>query len=394
MAVEHEAYVPIQTFEDYRISITSNGRRYKAIGHSVREDESLYIQFRSKLRPRRIYCGGLEGTPQRITGLGPNRTPELSGVKSIHYHPSGIVNLKGSGGEQLKALRSFPFQFLREPLWICSSSPASLGQLEVDNKNVAFGDYPFDLDRYQLERLQIQVAVGPKGSFIDERMAPPGCLERAVYNDAGLYDVAYFIGAAPEIDPDVEIEGVKLAATCIQSYPTDFTGAALDGIPNLPAAVWSTPPAISRQIRALLEDHVEYFVKHVGQASGAYKAAVFLCSDGAIAAVDWSTEAGYSFTHEEHRTRRDILYTLGWRETGTSKLKDAANLGIRELGRHPRTVFVRTRPSKSFYHNALVFDATDPPTGGRPYWRIPPAVLIDPRKLIDLIGSANRIPHV
>src|SRR5205823_3350899 len=106
--------VAIQTQEDYRVAILSEGNRYKALGHSVAEDETLYVNFRSQLSPRKFFCGDLQMTSAGLVPVADTMAPQLSEVRSLHYHPSGRVNLKDSKGTNLKSFRSIPLQMLRE----------------------------------------------------------------------------------------------------------------------------------------------------------------------------------------------------------------------------------------------------------------------------------------
>jgi hypothetical protein len=266
-----------------------------------------------------------------------------------------------------------------------------MDQLELDERPASHGDCTFNLDDVHVERLQVQLSLGPKGAFRDEAVRPPWCLLRAVYDDAALYDVAYYIGQAPRIDESFAMNGVKFSSTCITYYLTEITGDRLKGIPDLPPEVWSSPPAIARQVRAFLEHHADEFRTRIGwRTGGGYEVRISLCTDGAVAAVDWGAACGYSFLRHENLSRAHVLGVLGWKEYEISKIRDVADFAPDLTGNIHRAVFVRVWPRNGFVHNAIVFNAVDPPSNARPYWRIPPRALKNPGGIINLIAQTVR----
>jgi hypothetical protein len=108
-----------------------------------------------------------------------------------------------------------------------------------------------------------------------------------LYEDAMLYDVCYIVREAPQIDPFVEIEDIKLSSTCIRVYLTGLSEEELKLVPVLTDAAWSSGPALARQIRAYLEHCDEELRKRIGLPNGGRELRVSVCEDGAVGAIDW-----------------------------------------------------------------------------------------------------------
>jgi hypothetical protein len=271
------------------------------------------------------------------------------------------------------------------PAFLCGLSPATLDQLTLDQKQTKPADVEISLDDLRLKRVLVEVWVGPKGSFKKMQDRGPHTIVRALYEDAALYDVCYKVTEAPPIDSSVIVKGVRLECTCIRWYLTGASPESLKSVPDLPPEQWSSPPAVARQIRAFLEHSTEQLRQRIGALSGGRELRLSLCRKGAVASVDWGNDFAWSFQRCENLTRDDILKFLGWKPDGMSKIKDVADIDAALTGGIRGAVFVRARPRNSMLHNAIVFNAIDPPTGSRPYWRIPPAALIEPSKIIELI---------
>jgi hypothetical protein len=381
-----EEFVPVKTNEEYRLTLVSKGRRYKAFSHAVREDETLQIRFSSHLRPQNVFTGELARGDNGLAPVGGTDEPSLSAVKALHYHPSGQINLKRDGTvEPIKQFRTLPFQLLTSPTFLYGLSPSTLDQLTLDQKQTKPADAEISLDDLKLKRISVEVWVGPKGSFKNIQDQGPHAIARAVYEDATLYDVCYKVTEAPPIDSSVIVKGARLECTCIRWYLTGAPPESLKSVPDLPAEQWSSPPAVARQIRAFLEHSTEQLRQRIGALSGGRELRLSLCRTGAVASVDWGNDFVWSFQRCENLTPEDILKVLGWRPDGMSKIKDVADIDAALTGGIREAVFVRARPRNSMLHNAIVFNAIDPPTGSRPYWRIPPAALIEPSKIIKLI---------
>lgn len=381
-----------KTYEDYRVSIEAAGRRYKLFGHSVREDETLQVRFRSHPKPRQLGVGDLVMTPKGAS-LVNQRFGAVPPARKIHYHPSGRINLKNNIGETIGSIDGPPLMMLRSPLLLATLSPASMDQLDVEDKKLDFADYVFKLDEVSVKRVQSEVWIGPRGSFDGEFQGRFGAVSRVVYRDAGLYHVAYEIGEAAHIDDDAEIDGIKLSNTCLTGGIHPDTKFDLSGVPNMAPAIWSSPPAVSRQIRAFLEKSIGKLRAKMGQMRGSYEISVSLCADGAIAGVKWHQDsdfARYSFNRAESLSRSAFLYFLGYRPTNTGDILDVAHVDKRLCGGVEETVFVRRGViSKNPSSYQLYFSASDAPCQQRPYWRIPPAALVAPDGIIELITSID-----
>jgi hypothetical protein len=378
-----------KTCEDYRLALQFRGRRYKALGHSVREDETLQVRFRSRPGPRRAGRGNLVMTAAGVTVID-SGGPEAPRINVVHYHPSGRINFKQRDGTFATRIQGPPLQMLRAPICLAYLSPAFIDQLDLEDKKFDGADCLFDLDKFALKRIQIELHVGPKGAFDGPLERSFGVTQRIVYRDAGLYDVAYFVGEAAPIDETAMIGGVKLALTCLSGVVSEieFDPTA---IPALPDSVWSSPPAVYRQIRAFLETSFEVLRTRVGSPKGGYEIRVTLCNDGAVAGVNCHDKIDgvrCSFNWYETLSRSQVLAILGAATGGDGTIADVNEIDSRLCSGFSGTIFVRQRHSAGPQRvNALVFNANEPPADSRPYWRIPPSALKKPAEIINLVAA-------
>lgn len=136
----------VKTREDYRFSLIASGQRYKIFGHAICEDETLQLYFSSRLRPRSLYCGKFGHGKAGLTPVFEVQNADLRDAKALHYHPSGRVNLKRDGEmTPLSTFRALPFQLLKSPQFLCSITPATMGQLDLDTKAEKLGNAAVDI---------------------------------------------------------------------------------------------------------------------------------------------------------------------------------------------------------------------------------------------------------
>jgi hypothetical protein len=376
-----------QISEKYRLALQLRGQRYKALGHSICEDETLQVRIRSRARPRRAGRFVITATGATVMDNG---GPEAPRGNSIHYHPSGRVNVKQRDGTYARRIQGPPLQLLQAPICLAYLSPAFIDQLDLEDKRLDQADSLFDLDKFPLKRVQIELYVGPKGAFDGPLTWPFGLAQRIVYGDAGLYDVAYFIAEAAPIDETAVIGGVKLASTCLTGVANEINFDPI-GIPVFPDSIWSSPPAVCRQIRAFLQNSAEILRAKAGSCKGGYEIRVTLCNDGAVAGVNWHDKIDgvrCSFNWYEALSRSQVLAILGAAAGGDGTITDVNEIDSRMCDGIPGTVFVRQRHGKGPLRvNALVFNASEAPANARPYWRIPRDALKRPTEIVNLIAA-------
>lgn len=379
------------TREIYRLSVKKGDRIFKALSHSVEEDESLFVMNRNPPRPRHI----ITGIPRLgENGLGlDNCTSTDTRSHHIHYHPSGIVIVKARDNRLVARIQAPPMPMLKNPFLVFYLSVARVEQLQLENRQPAFGDHVIDVSSMDASRLQIECWVGPKRSFDGPFQWNFGAAQRIVYGDAGFYDVAYFAGAGAPIDPSIEIDGVRLSETCLTGTP--FTNIVEPStLPTLSPESWASPGAVARQLRASLEKSVSRLAKKLEQTGGCYEIRVSLCSDGVVAAIDWNASrdaAGFSWQSFNELKCESILEILGCRELGgPSRAIDVFERNPSLVDGLADTVFVRTRKSSGSLHNALVFRGSELLAGR--YWRIPPQIIKNINALIDLVHCDSPLP--
>src|ERR1700730_18275610 len=100
------------TRERYRLSISRNGGLFKALSHSVEEDESLFVMNRSPMRPRHIASGSPKLTEEGLTivDLGSGTL-----AHQVHYHPSGAILVKAPDNRTVRRLQAPPMLMLSAP---------------------------------------------------------------------------------------------------------------------------------------------------------------------------------------------------------------------------------------------------------------------------------------
>jgi hypothetical protein len=375
------------TREMYRLSVKSQGRLYKALSHSVEEDESLFVMNRSPPRPQHIATGIPLLTETGIRFGSPQFTD--SRAHHVHYHPSGALIVKAADNRTLTRVQAPPMPTLSGPFLMFHLSVAVIGQLAEEDNRARFADHVIDLSAMDIRRLQIECWVGPKAAFDAPFQWAHGPAQLIVYRDAAFYDVAYTAGEGAPIDPSIEFNGVKLKDTRI-------TGALSANIvepstlPRMSPEAWASPGAVARQLRASLESCAPQLGHRLGHEEGFYEIRISFCNDGVIAAVGWnphSRSPQFSFVRFEQLGWRDALAVV--RQSPTEKsigALDVFDLNSELSGGLPSTVFVRSGTLiDGEFKNALIFRGSELRVGR--YWRIPPQSLKRMEEIIALIGT-------
>lgn len=242
------------TTERYRISVRSRGRLYKALAHRVLEDETLSIELRSRPLKRHVLSGTLAISCGGLT-IQPNSGGDNGRAHHVHYHPSGQLRIKEFDGTVIRKLSFPPIPVLHCPVPLLLLSVASVDQLDVENRTPGLADHIVDLDEMPVNRLQCAAWIGPKGSLKGlSTLSTPA--QKILYEDAGLYDVAYIVGEGTPVS-GATLSGVLLKDTRITAVPAADVPPA-KGIPNREPEYWASPVAVARQVRAVLEQQFEY----------------------------------------------------------------------------------------------------------------------------------------
>lgn len=352
--------------ERYKANVVSAGVRYKFLAHQVVEDESLFVELRNPPRPTRAASGMAVGSSDGLRIDASGDSDEDNRAHSLHYHPSGHVNVKRFDGTKIRTLSFPPLIALKQPLFLLGLSVANVSQLNVDPKAKDPADIDFDLDAFPVNRPQGQIWIGPKGAFSPANDGPFSPHLKAVYSDAAIYDVAYFLGPGPLIDPNASYGGKLLSDMVITQSPlTDVPHDSPFAAGHRPE-FWSTPHAVARQFRAHLE-HLQTEVRQaLGGADGHVEIKISLCSDGVICSLDWHPfiqDPRFSWNVPNLSTA-DVLNILMGQ---THALQDVHEIAP-EIVSGPNSVFVRVG-SKSNLSNALVFLASE--LLPNRYYRIP-----------------------
>lgn len=375
------------TREVYRLPIMKDGRLYKALSHSVEEDESLFVMNRNPPRPRHILSGIPHLTQSGLRLIDQTSTDMRS--HHVHYHPSGALIVKSRDNKTVARIQASPMPMLSVPFLMFHLSVAQIDQLAIDKRQPTFGDHAIDLSAMNINRLQIECWVGPKGSFNGPFQWTFGPAQRIVYSDAGFYDVAYFAGEGAPIDPSIEIDGIRLRDTCLTATPTRNI-VEPSTVPPLTPEMWASPAAVGRQLRACFEMQTAKFCARLGHTSGSYEIRISLCNDGVVAGVDWNpfiNSAQLSWVRFESLSCQNVMEVVRQSASAESKnIVDVFDLSPSLCGGLAGTVFVRiTEPSANKHHNALVFRGAELLSSR--YWRIPPQALVNVSEVIDLIHS-------
>ena len=154
----------ITTFMRYKVSLVSEGVRYKLLSHQVAEDESLFVEFRSPPREKYVVGGTVISTELGIR-IEEVHDRKDSRAHHLHYHPSGKVNIKRQDNTVINSLQFPPLILLDGALPLFMVSIASTDQLEIDHKKKDIADVDYDLDEYPVDRLHAEVWIGKKGVF-------------------------------------------------------------------------------------------------------------------------------------------------------------------------------------------------------------------------------------
>ncbi|THJ25295.1 MAG: hypothetical protein CAF45_001970 [Nitrospira sp. CG24E] len=197
------------TVERYRLSVKVGNRRYKLFAYQVLEDETLSIELRCQPRKQRVLSGRLEAQSGEITIL-PDVESKGDRAHHVHYHPSGLLRIKAFDGTLIRELSLPPLPLLHLALPLFLLSVATVDQLDTDDRPSRLGDHVVDLDCMPIQRLQCVVWIGPKGSF--GALSPISVpAQKIVYDDAGLYDVAYTVGEGIPVSASGSHKGVAIS---------------------------------------------------------------------------------------------------------------------------------------------------------------------------------------
>src|SRR5207249_4813447 len=106
----------IKTQQLYRLSVRHNGRLYKALSHSVEEDESLFVMNRNPPRPRHV-VSGIPILLESGLNLG---SPSSTDMRShhVHYHPSGTLIVKARDNAMVARIQAPPMSMISKPFLI------------------------------------------------------------------------------------------------------------------------------------------------------------------------------------------------------------------------------------------------------------------------------------
>lgn len=370
----------ITTSERYKVNLVSGNTRYKLLAHQVVEDESLFVEFRSSSRLKHVVGGTVINSDKGL------RVEEVHDRKDsrthhLHYHPSGKVNIKRQDGTIINSLQFPPMILLDGALPLFIVSIASTDQLEIDYKKKDIADVDYNLDKSPVDRLHAEVWIGNKGVF--DSMHPqiqPSI--KVVYDDAALYDVAFFVGESVPIDPDATYGQVALTDTRLIGVPSMSIEVDVNQSHKDIPEYWSTPPAIARQFRAFLEHNQEAVSKAVGGEKGHYEIKISYCTDGVLCSLDWHplrTLPSYSMVTFEQLTIKQVITILSGKE---NELIDVYHLESTIVS-GPETVYVR-KSRKSNISNALVYVANDHLKGR--YFRILPENIKNIKRHLELVG--------
>jgi hypothetical protein len=343
------------TTERYRISVRSRGRLYKALAHQVLEDETLSIELRSRPLKRHVLSGTLAISSGELT-IQPNSVGDGGGAHHVHYHPSGQLRIKAFNGTLIRELSFPPIPVLHCPVPLLLLSVASVDQLDVDNRTPGLGDHVVDLDEMPVNRLQCMAWVGPKGSLkgVGPLSTPA---QKILYEDAGLYDVAYIVGEGTPVS-SATLSGSLLKDTRITAVPVADVPTAKD-IPNREPEYWASPAAVARQVRAALEQQFEYAKERLAAGGeGAWEVRMSLCKDGLVVALDWNYTwscPGYSIAEWYQLSIIDVLGILCVGD-GEANVKDVYEIDPQLTDSQPKVCFVRLVASEREHslHNAIV----------------------------------------
>ena len=372
--------MPKITIERYKVSLVSEGVRYKLLAHQVAEDESLFVEFRSPPREKHIVGGTVISTEKGIR-IEEVHDRKDSRAHHLHYHPSGKVNIKRQDNTVINRLQFPPLILLDGALPLFMVSIASIDQLEIDHKKKDIADVDYDLDEYPVDRLHAEVWIGKKGVFDSMRPQLQPSI-KVVYDDAALYDVAYFVGKSMPIDPDAIYGEVSLSNTRLIGVPSASFEFDIDPSHKDIPEYWSTPHAIARQFRAYLEHNQELVRKAVGGEKGHYEIKISFCPDGVLCSLDWHplrTSPSYSMVTFDQLTIKQVINALSGKE---NELIDVYQIEPKIVN-GPNTVYVR-RSSKSNISNALVYVANDYLKGR--YFRILPENIKNIGCHLELVG--------
>jgi hypothetical protein len=377
----------LNTVERYRLSVKIGNRRYKLLAHQVLEDETLSIELRSQPRKQHVVSGRLEALSGEFT-ISSDVGYKDGRAHHVHYHPSGRLRIKAFDGVVIRELSFPPLPLLHVAIPLFLLSAASVDQLDEDEKAPRLGDHVVDLDEMPVKRLQCVAWIGPKGSFSAlSPMSVPA--QKIVYEDAGLYDVAYIISEGVPITASVSHKGIPIRDTRITAVPADSIPSPKT-LPNVGPEYWASPNAIARQLRAALEDEFKKVKQMLGgNQCGAWEVRISLCKDGFIAALDWNytlSTPGYSIAEWYQLSVGDVLGVLG--NAGPELcLKDVSEIDSRLTGGLPNTCFVRLGQTKSesSKHNAIVFLPAEHLRDR--YYRIPRVALKHLSEIISIVDS-------
>jgi hypothetical protein len=373
--------MPKVTSDRYRVSIQApSGVRYKALAHSVEEDESLFVVCRSRPRPRHI--ASLVMNPM---GLQMSDSAHPVHAHDLHYHPSGEIRIKDEAGKLIRTVQSRPLPMLAEPTQLFFHSAAQFSQFDEDKKKLELGDQVIVWGGVEGRRIHAETWVGPKGAFGPQFQWPHGWASRLVYEDAALYDVCHIVGEGPVIDESIKSGDIPIAHTVLTG--TVNFEAPPENAPDRPAEQWSTPHAMGRQVRALMEGRHEQLLAALGWPVGtSWLLKISVCKEGAVAGLDTQgpgNRNGYTSDDCLMLSREDVMRILMGDRSG---FVDLADVDPPSVGGERGAVFVRvddTKPSPHL-HNAIVLVADQ--HLDRRYWRIRPGAFGNPSGLLDVIA--------
>ncbi len=162
--------------QEFKFSVTYKNKNIKIFAHRIEQDETLCL---------------------RIRGIIPETIVDANFiVNQIHYHPSGLVNLKHDQILKLKKILP-PLGHITEPILLAGISTSELEKFPQGSISLKKGDAHINLDDHSsVEKLSLSAWVTPKEmefqSFFGDPVAKIEWVEM-------LYKVTYLIERVEKI---------------------------------------------------------------------------------------------------------------------------------------------------------------------------------------------------